>query len=117
MPRHAEHSSVVRPTLLYPPYHSGYTLHLDMQAAPLWKKWTVIGVSAGASLAIVSALVLLGFTYYSSRPVPWNKGALSVMWSEAQETLQMNKKNTRLITDLVHVGVALPADGGFPVPG
>ncbi|HXX24448.1 MAG TPA: hypothetical protein VEO19_14980 [Terriglobia bacterium] len=60
--------------------------------APPWKKWIVIGVSGGFTLAVLSALIVLGFIRYSSRPVPWNTGALSVVWSKAEETYQVNEK-------------------------
>ena len=49
----------------------------------MWKKWVVIGASAGISLAVVSALMVAALAEWWSRPLPWNTDALSVVWSEA----------------------------------
>jgi hypothetical protein len=46
-----------------------------------WKRWIVIGLSAGTALAVLSGLIFLGFAWYSSRPAPWNNRALTVIWS------------------------------------
>jgi hypothetical protein len=50
---------------------------------PTWKKWLLIGSSAGATIAILSAVCIGAFVCYSSRPVLWDDGALTVSWSEA----------------------------------
>jgi hypothetical protein len=50
----------------------------------MWKKWMVVGASAGVGFAALSAAVIGVLTWYSSREVPWNTEALSVVWSEAE---------------------------------
>lgn len=47
------------------------------------KKWIVIGLSAGTGFAALSAAIIGGVLWRSSQEVPWNTGALSVLWSEA----------------------------------
>lgn len=63
----------------------------------------MIGASAGVTLTVLAALIFVGFLWYSSRPVPWNKSALSVVWSEAHETFDLNEK----IRDFKHAGFSL----------
>jgi hypothetical protein len=66
---------------------------------PDWKKWVVIGVSAGATVAVLGAIIVILFAWFSSRPAPWNKETVSVVWSEAHETFEVQGQdlNTTLL--------------------
>jgi hypothetical protein len=66
-----------------------------------WHKWLVIGVSGGVTLAIVIALIIAALVWYSSRPARWNTNAVSEIWSEAQETLDLKDDEFR------HAGFSL----------
>ena len=64
-------------------------------------KWLVIGVSGGATLAIVVALIIAAVIWYFSRPARWNTNAVSEIWSEAHETLDLKDDELR------HAGFSL----------
>jgi hypothetical protein len=49
-----------------------------------WKKWVVIGVSGGATLAVVGAAIIGAVIWFASRPPGWDRNALSVVWSKAE---------------------------------
>lgn len=60
------------------------------------KKWICISTGFGAGAVLMVALLLGGIAWYSSRPVPWNRNALSIVWSEAYETFDLDPKTRQL---------------------
>ena len=48
-----------------------------------WRKWVVVGISGGATLAIVCALIVGVVVWFAARPPTWDTDALSVVWGKA----------------------------------
>jgi hypothetical protein len=60
---------------------------------PPWKKWIVVGVSGGATLAVVSALIIGGVVWFAARPPSWNTSAISVVLGKAEPYYDFTSPN------------------------
>jgi hypothetical protein len=60
-----------------------------------WKRWVVIGISGGATLAVVGAMIIGGVVWFAARPTPWNTSALSVVWGKAETTYGFSSTNSK----------------------
>jgi hypothetical protein len=75
---------------------------VEERTAPAgWKKWLIVGASAGGGFAVVCALLIAGVVWWSSRPAGWDTDAVTVLEGRATEffTLEGN--------DFQHAGFSL----------
>jgi hypothetical protein len=48
-----------------------------------WKRWIVIGVSAGATIVTIGTFIIGGIVWFASRPPAWDTAALTVISGRA----------------------------------
>jgi hypothetical protein len=48
-----------------------------------WKKYFTLGLGFGAGFALLCAIIIGGFLWYSSRPKPWDTHAMQANFSRA----------------------------------